>query len=276
MAGFKKYILSDLVKFPEFSSFRKNGVQSRSKYGADQPKIMVQDWCTSSMDMAWELVKMEMISPGDSVLCLRQTKGRGRMRREWVSPAGNIYGALMLPRPQVPEMDRILSLIVGYALRQALLGLGVALSIKWPNDLILDDKKVGGILLEEKKQDIVAGIGLNLRNCPENISSTGEYPVMPGHLGMGPDGPDPLEFWAQLIHLALFWYEDILCDFSLIDFIREINSNLWLTGEKVRIFSGDDYFDGVLMGVGDMGEALVDCSGRVERVTSGTIRKHPG
>ncbi len=235
--------------------------------------IHVYERCTSSLDKAWELISENKINPGDSVICLAQSRGRGRMGREWVSTKGSILAAWMIPRPETATCDNLLPLIVGLTIKRAMLSLGVSLSIKWPNDLIYEHKKVGGILIEEKDGKLVAGIGLNLVSCPERHMMRENSPVQPGSLGdhFGKVGPEVL--WAKLVCLAHLWYEEILCNFSLIDFIREINSNLWLMGENILAESGDRIIRGVLTGISEKGEIIVEHSLGTANLISANIRK---
>jgi BirA family transcriptional regulator, biotin operon repressor / biotin---[acetyl-CoA-carboxylase] ligase len=236
--------------------------------------LTVFESCSSSLDMAWELIRQNLMNPGDSVLCLRQTRGRGRMGRKWLSAKGNIMAAWMIPYPESDSCNTLLSLIMGLTLSRAMLNLGLSLSIKWPNDLIYENRKVGGVLIEEKNNKLLAGIGLNLVFCPDINTMRESCSAAPGHLGDYFRGINPAQFWANLVYLVNFWYEDILCNFSLIDFIREINSNLWLMGENICIESNGQFIEGVLTGIGAKGEILVKHSGKIARVTSGSIIKH--
>ncbi|UFN50075.1 biotin--[acetyl-CoA-carboxylase] ligase [Roseomonas sp. OT10] len=112
---------------------------------------------------------------GLAVLALRQTAGRGTQGRSWTAPAGNLSLSLLL-RPQTPlrEMPRW-SLLAGVALAEALgsfLAAPARLRLKWPNDLLLDDRKCAGILVEAGPGAggvpgwLVIGIGANLAAAP--------------------------------------------------------------------------------------------------------------
>ncbi len=234
-------------------------------------RVYVYDCCSSSLDKAWELIREKRMNPGDSVLCFSQTKGRGRMGREWVSCRGNILAAWMIPYPEPAPCNNLLPLIMGLTLKRAMLNLGITLSIKWPNDLIYKNKKAGGILIEEKNNQLVAGIGLNLV-LPEKNRMRESSSTAPGHLADHFVDTSPAEVWAKLVYLAHFWYVDILCKFSLIDFIREINSNLWLMGENISIESGPELIEGILTGIGEKGEIIVEQPTGVVRISSGSIR----
>lgn len=114
-------------------------------------------------------------SHGAVIWAKRQTQGRGRMGREWVSQEGNLFVSLLL-QPKVELVDAaqfsfVTALAVAEALQPVVSEVGT-LSLKWPNDILLDDRKLGGILLEtEPTEDkkgfwLIAGIGINVESCP--------------------------------------------------------------------------------------------------------------
>src|SRR5229473_5485322 len=82
----------------------------------------------------------------------RQTAGRGRRGRTWVSEPGNLYATLLLTDPGPAERAAELSFVAALAVRDAIVemapGLGSRLKVKWPNDLLIDRAKVAGILIE--------------------------------------------------------------------------------------------------------------------------------
>ena len=112
---------------------------------------------------------------------LRQTAGRGRMGRTWESPEGNLHFSILL-RPQCSPVEAgYFSFAAALALHDAVLDFmpSASMQLKWPNDVLIEGKKVGGVLLEtslieNKKVDwLVIGVGMNLAHCPE----TALYPT---------------------------------------------------------------------------------------------------
>lgn len=97
----------------------------------------------------------------------RQTAGRGRQGKPWSSPVGNLYAStLVRARPGDPPAAS-LALVCAVALAETITSLGCpAVTIKWPNDLLLDNAKLAGILLERHGDAIVAGFGVNLASHP--------------------------------------------------------------------------------------------------------------
>lgn len=121
---------------------------------------------TSSFALAWRLLEEGMLPEWGAVLCSCQTEGRGQLRRHWHSPRGNLYATFRLPDVPLFHGDTA-ALTVGYLLLLAFRSMGFPLSLKWPNDLMLDEKaKIGGILLEERSGVVLAGVGINLAEAP--------------------------------------------------------------------------------------------------------------
>jgi len=120
---------------------------------------------------------------GAVVWARQQTAGRGRHGRTWESPEGNLYCSLLL-RPELPPADAAqLSFIAALAIAEALDGVLASpsrLAFKWPNDVLLDGRKVAGILLESsggrkgRLDWLVVGCGLNIRHFP---ATSGGYPA---------------------------------------------------------------------------------------------------
>lgn len=134
-------------------------------------KITFLSEATSTNDVAFEAHEQGQKAPA-AFIAYRQTAGRGRMQRTWASGEGGIYLSLLLPVEADPAKMSSLSLVVGLcalrAYRRALYAVGRGdlvgeVSIKWPNDIYLHDKKLAGILLEQRNNALVVGIGFNVR-----------------------------------------------------------------------------------------------------------------
>lgn len=106
-----------------------------------------------------------------------QTKGRARRGRDWVSKPGNLYASLLLVDPAPSENLTTLPLVVSLALHKAIVSclpsLAERLRIKWPNDILLDGKKLSGILLEASSDKhgrlaVVIGCGVNCKHFPDS------------------------------------------------------------------------------------------------------------
>ena len=132
---------------------------------------------------------------GDWLIARRQSAGRGRQGREWHSPDGNFAGStLILLRDDDPPAPT-LALAVGLALIEAIdtAAPGRDTMLKWPNDLMLGNAKLAGILLERAADRVVAGFGVNLAAAPD----------IPGRATDSLDGAVTPEAFAPLLAASL-------------------------------------------------------------------------
>ena len=105
---------------------------------------------------------------GDWLVAMEQETGRGRQGREWLSASGNFYGSTLIILRAGDPSAASLSLAAGLALIEAadLVAPQQALTLKWPNDLMIGTAKLAGILLERSGDRVVAGFGVNLATAP--------------------------------------------------------------------------------------------------------------
>jgi len=102
-----------------------------------------------------------------AVVAEQQTEGRGRNGRSWYSPRGSLYLSVLLKPAILPMELQRMPVIISYALADFLMQGGGDFALKWPNDILLNGRKVAGILLEARTQGedvhyIVAGMGINI------------------------------------------------------------------------------------------------------------------
>jgi BirA family biotin operon repressor/biotin-[acetyl-CoA-carboxylase] ligase len=132
----------------------------------------------------------------------RQSGGRGRQGREWHSPPGNLYASTLVRiRPGDPPAPT-LALVAAVALHEVASSFaiaGVAIEIKWPNDLLVAGAKLSGILLERIGDAIVVGFGVNLADHPDEIAR----PAI--NMGMLGGVPDPARFLEALAESFARW-----------------------------------------------------------------------
>lgn len=147
----------------------------RRALGADYPLIFLPE-TVSTNDLAKKLAR-EGAPHGTAVLAAAQTGGRGRLGRSFLSPAGGIYLSVILrPVGFASELRHLTLLFAEAALRAVSLCAGVTPQIKWPNDLLLNGKKLAGILTEGALAQngtyawLVCGIGLNLNTVPPQVA----------------------------------------------------------------------------------------------------------
>lgn len=162
---------------------------------------------------------------GTLVTTSRQTAGRGRQGRSWEAPEGRaLLCSLVLRDP-----PRLLPLAAGVAVAAVV---GSPAGVKWPNDVLLEGRKVAGILVEGRPQEgwAVAGIGLNVAVAPEDLPP--ELRQTAGTLGLGPDAIEPT--LGQLLEALERWItaseEEVLDAFRARDALLD-RSVRWAGGE---------------------------------------------
>jgi BirA family transcriptional regulator, biotin operon repressor / biotin---[acetyl-CoA-carboxylase] ligase len=167
---------------------------------------------------------------GSIVVADHQTAGRGRLERRWESPPGTALLVSFVLRP-----NPVLSLAAGVAAAQAC---GGGVRLKWPNDLLLDGAKVGGILVEVTPTTAICGIGINLTWAP------------PGATKLNQDRD------ALLVRLRaeLDRWEAADTD-EVLTLWRALSDTL---GRRVRVDMGANVIEGRAEDIGPDGELIVD------------------
>jgi BirA family biotin operon repressor/biotin-[acetyl-CoA-carboxylase] ligase len=140
--------------------------------------VIEHDILESTNDEACRLAS-DGAAEGTVVWAHRQRAGRGRRGRQWQSPAGNLYFSAILRPAAPPAVAAQLSLVAAVAMADTLVGLlpdGTRVEQKWPNDVLVEGKKIAGILLESSgtaadRVDWVAiGCGLNIAVAPDDTA----------------------------------------------------------------------------------------------------------
>ena len=141
-------------------------------------RLLAYDSIDSTSDEAKRLAA-EGAAAWTVVSARSQTAGRGRRQRAWVAPPGNLYMSVILrppgPAAAVAQLGFAAALAVGDSLA-ALLSAPDRLRLKWPNDVLVDGRKIAGILLESAAQGdgvdwLVVGIGINVASHPEGTET---------------------------------------------------------------------------------------------------------
>lgn len=138
------------------------------------PGCLVLPVVSSTMDVVHDLAA-EGAPAGTVVLADEQRSGRGRQGRRWYSPAGIGVWLGYLVRPQAALENGVMAVRVGLAVAEVLEELGVAAQLKWPNDVVVRERKLGGILCEARRgrsgQWIAVGVGINVhRPLPDELA----------------------------------------------------------------------------------------------------------
>lgn len=206
------------------------------------------------------------------VLAERQSAGRGRRGRTWVSPfAENLYYSLVLRVEGGMRQLEGLSLVVGLALLQAIRGMGVSgVGLKWPNDLLVGDRKIAGILLELSGDPadvchVVIGIGVNVNMMPTAAPAIDQpWTSMRAILGAGVDRNELVCALNEQLAKYLAMHRQL--GFSAL--LEEWQANHLWQGKKVGLTAGAQQITGVVLGV--------DASGAIRLLVDGEERHFSG
>lgn len=200
-----------------------------------------------------------------------QSAGRGRNGRVWSSPpGGNLYVSLGLRVASARRDLSALGLVVGLGLYEGLSPIE-GLGLKWPNDLLIGDRKLAGVLCESRWADeveVVVGFGINLRRegidpaVAERAVALEEVRVPGGHVELLARLLGALE--RRLDAFLMFGFE------AHKDAYEEANLQL---GTDVRVVSGDEVFEGEALGVDDAGALRVRCEDGVRVVHAGDVSR---
>jgi len=231
--------------------------------------------CPSTNDAARE-VGHRGAPEGALAVAEGQTRGRGRLGRGWVSPAGKgIYLSLLL-RPRIrPEEAFQLTLLAAVAVARAVTGEGVAAKIKWPNDVLVEGRKVAGILTEieaeaDRIYQAVVGIGVNVNTTaslfPRSLRATATSLRMnTGHKHSRVQVLQRLlEAFEELYEgLKAGRFEEVLAEWRSLDITRGALVKATLLEGEVQGRATDIDRDGALL--------IAEEGGEVRRITAGDI-----
>ena len=131
----------------------------------------------ASCDTTQEVLGADL-AEGALALCDQQTQGRGRLGRSWTAPPGTAILCSLLLRPPDDRVVSELSLVAGTAVAEAIEGaVALAVQVKWPNDVMLNRRKVAGILAEASDGVVVVGIGVNVNQERSDLPEDANVPA---------------------------------------------------------------------------------------------------
>jgi BirA family transcriptional regulator, biotin operon repressor / biotin---[acetyl-CoA-carboxylase] ligase len=225
---------------------------------------------TSTNDIARQQA-MVKCPEGTAVIAEKQTSGRGRLRREWVTPQGNIAVSVVLypARKDLHFLTMLASLAVLYSIEKTA---GLRCQLKWPNDVLIGGKKVCGILLEsqasaESVEYAIIGIGINvnmkLADYPEISAIATSLTDETGKEVSRVFLLQNLFVEMEKLYLRLRAGESILAEWR---------DNLATIGKHIRVRAGDDVFEGIAEAADEDGSLMLRCAdGRLMKFTAGDV-----
>lgn len=238
-------------------------------------EVLYFDTIDSTNTKAQELAEKGYPS-GTLVVADKQESGKGRRGRSWVSPSGTgIFMTLMIKPDINPNNASMLTLVAALAVAKAITSVtGEEAMIKWPNDIVVNGKKVCGILTEMNAQfdyinHIVVGIGINVYNesFPEEISQMASSLMIEA----GGKRFHRAQIIAETMSYFEQYYDTFLKTQDLSALVREYDELLVNMNKAVRVLDPKEPFDGKAMGITPKGELIVDTWESRKLVSSGEV-----
>ncbi|MGE6629556.1 biotin--[acetyl-CoA-carboxylase] ligase [Bacillus sp. NPDC077027] len=237
--------------------------------------IFFQEEVESTQKIAHELVS-QGTSHGTLVVSDKQTKGKGRMQRDWYSPHGTGIWMSLIVKPHIsvqktPQMTLLASVAITEAIEQLT---GLTPSIKWPNDILINGKKVVGILTElraeaDQVHAVIIGPGINVNQ---------EKADFPPHLQ---DIATSLQIEskkkvdrAALIQQIMLMFENRYADYMQHGFrpIKLLWESYTMTlGKTITARTINGHYTGKALGINDEGVLLLETEAGIQKIYSADI-----
>ncbi len=230
--------------------------------------------CASALDLAWKLWDLKRLSVWDAVIAGTQWAGRGQVRRPWSSLSGNLH-VVWRPMELPAAWDPLASLIPAWLAARVLARIGGwDIRIKWPNDLLWQDAKVGGILVEQRGGRTLVGLGLNLVAAPRPDAahaSMVDSTALKGRI-------DPVNCWISLVSENISWYQKDLPGLQPEVFLQDFSTLLAWKERVVQILEQgrNELVTAVLLGIGAQGGLMVSVDGETRTLSYGDYRLSTG
>lgn len=238
-------------------------------------EIVVEDKVESTNDELKRLAE-DGAKEGTVVVARRQVGGKGRVGKKWESPEGGLYASVLLrPRMDPTEAPKI-TLLAGLGVAQTLRDLGLDARIKWSNDVVVDGRKISGVLTEMAAEEnavkyVVLGVGINANfsvdEIPEELRR--ESATILDETG---EDVDLRDLAASLLNNLEELYDTMEGgDFDpILDGWRDLSETI---GREVRIETRRDEFIGHAVGLTRGGALVVELpDGELRKVTGGLCR----
>lgn len=225
----------------------------------DPFRLLWRETVSSTNDELRVLAEQGM-AEGLVLVAEEQTAGRGRRGAEWFSPKGESLAFSVLLRPSEPmAFWPRLSLAVGLAVAEALEKWVPIAEIKWPNDVLIGGKKISGILVEAGRDFVIVGIGINVNteNFPEGLAATSLRAERGEEVARE-------EVLLEVINRLARHSKKIGGGFEEV--INGVQERCYLTGQRIAMICAESRKEGVVKGIGEGGELMLERDGRIEPI----------
>lgn len=237
-------------------------------------KIYYYDKLESTNDKAKELA--DKLEEGNIILAKEQTKGKGRLGKRWYSTKGKSISMSMILRPKIKAKDiEKITLITSVAINMALKDIGIESQIKWPNDIVIGNKKVCGILTEinvnfSKINYVIVGIGINVNQNPEDIPKEILHKSTSLKI-IGNKNIDKKIVLQNILNRFKEYYMPFKSNGNINKVIELSKKHSVVIGKKVLVIQGRNKRKAKAIDINNKGELILEFPEGVEKINSGEI-----
>ena len=211
----------------------------------------------------FDMLKQNQAKSGDAIIADQQTAGRGRRGNTWISNPGESITCSIIIKDEDDSLVKKLPLISGIAIIKGIKQLTkLDCNLKWPNDILLDSKKIGGILIEKKDSHFIIGIGLNV-NESELDKSIENSTSIRLELGRTVQREPLLAF--------IFNHFETLLGNNLSSIINEWESLCLHMDRMVKFHQSNQLMSVTFLGLNENGEANIQTDDGKKIINSGII-----
>ncbi len=241
-------------------------------------KIYYFDTIDSTQSFALRLAS-KPYENGSVVIAKRQSKGRGRLNRKWISPKGGIWLSILLKPDFEVSRVSLFPMLTSLALAKAIENvLKLKPRLKWPNDVTLNDKKVAGILIdasmESNKIDyLVIGVGINFRIQPKRVSglikNSQKFYDITTLVGKKEEA-DPIELVQEFLYELEQSYNKVMSN-NLKGMTKEWTKRSSTIGKNVTVSTPSGPVRGKAIAIDENGALLLSSKSKIQRLLVGDV-----
>ena len=242
-------------------------------------EIMYFDKLESTNSHLYECAASGSLNDGSVMIANTQSKGRGRIKRNWISPEGsNLYMSVLL-KPRInPDHASIFTFLASCALNDTMRLFGIECSIKWPNDILVNGKKISGVLTElsytgTKVNFLVVGMGVNINMTANFMKKTmpdihEKVTSIQSELGKAVERE---KFTGALLNNIDMFYLKFL-NHGNNSVLSEWTKRWKSKGSKVEVRDGNRIYSGIAESVDEKGFLYIrNDKGQLEKVVTGDL-----
>lgn len=221
--------------------------------------IQVLDTVESTQDYA---KNFDALDKQIAITARNQTKGYGQHGRSWIGMQNNLCVSLIVPAEKI---SADVTLISGIAVGDVILNHGVNIEYKWVNDILIDGKKVAGILTEYFKDHLIIGIGVNIKQSPQNIGNFSATNLLENGINISSD-----KFLDLMLKSFTQTYNKWLQD-GFKSFKTLWKSRAYKFNDKITVTDKNSTVSGIFSDIDDSGRVIIQNKDGTHKLQSGSL-----